>query len=82
MLQVSKDDGLGASDGSTGTGALYDDVVAAMSITTKITKMISKRGGKWQAADQAEVVAGEYTICAVSAREEKRLFLFLQVVGG
>ena len=31
---------------------MYDDVMAAINITAKITKMISKRGGKWQAADQ------------------------------
>ncbi len=37
--------------------ALYEDVVMAMSMTTKISRLVNKRGGKWQAAEQAEIVA-------------------------
>ena len=40
-----------------GRGPLYEDVVMAMNMTTKISRMVNKRGGKWQAAEQAEIVA-------------------------
>jgi len=36
---------------------VYDDVRQAIDLTTKIVKMSAQRGGKWPAADQAEVVA-------------------------
>lgn len=36
---------------------VYDDVINAMDMTTKVMRMINKRGGKWQAAEQSEIVA-------------------------
>jgi hypothetical protein len=36
---------------------LYEDVVLAMNMTSKISRMVSKKGGKWQAAEQSEIVA-------------------------
>jgi hypothetical protein len=36
---------------------LYEDVVLAMNMTSKIARMVNKKGGKWQAAEQAEIVA-------------------------
>ena len=37
--------------------ALHEDVVMAMNMTAKISRLISKNGGKWQAAEQSEIVA-------------------------
>ena len=37
--------------------ALHDDVTAALTMISKMCKMITRRGGKWQAAEQAEVAA-------------------------
>ncbi len=38
--------------------ALHDDVTTALSMIGKVCRMVAKRGGKWQAAEQAEVAAG------------------------
>jgi len=37
--------------------ALHDDVTAALAMIGKLCRMIARRGGKWQAAEQAEVAA-------------------------